>query len=102
MLYGSLRDPRSGPPRGGLKWNEHVPGSFVENGPLPHPRSPLRRPVAPRLSSVDFASRLLEAGVVATPANGFGPGGEGYVRLTVCAPADRIEEAVARIRGAKL
>ena len=54
------------------------------------------------MSSVDFASRLLDAGVVATPANGFGPGGEGYVRLTVCAPADRIEEAVARIRGAKL
>ena len=54
------------------------------------------------LSSVDFASRLLDAGVVATPANGFGPGGEGYVRLTVCAPAERIEEAVARIRTAKL
>ena len=54
------------------------------------------------LSSVDFAGKLLEAGVVATPANGFGPGGEGYIRLTVCAPAPRIEEAVARIRSAKL
>jgi LL-diaminopimelate aminotransferase len=55
------------------------------------------------LSSADFASRLLtEAGVVATPANGFGPGGEGYVRLTVCAPLERIREAVDRIRKVRL
>ncbi len=55
------------------------------------------------LSSADFATRLLtEAGVVATPANGFGPGGEGYVRLTVCAPIERIKEAVGRIRRMKL
>ncbi len=55
------------------------------------------------LSSADFATRLLtEAGVVATAANGFGPGGEGYVRLTVCAPIERIKEAVGRIRRMKL
>ena len=54
------------------------------------------------LTSADFASRILDAGVVATPANGFGPGGEGYVRLTVCAPLERIKEAVARIRSIPL
>jgi LL-diaminopimelate aminotransferase len=54
-------------------------------------------------SSAEFASKLLtESGVVATPANGFGPGGEGYVRLTVCAPVDRIREAVERIRRTRL
>jgi LL-diaminopimelate aminotransferase len=56
----------------------------------------------PRLSSMEFAARLLDAGVVGTPANGFGPGGEGYVRLTVCAPLDRIREAVRRIRSIQL
>ncbi len=54
------------------------------------------------LSSVEFASRLLQAGVVGTPANGFGPGGEGYVRLTVCAPVATIREAVERIRRIRL
>ncbi len=54
-------------------------------------------------TSAEFASRLLtEAGVVATPANGFGPGGEGYVRLTVCADLARIREAVERIRKMRL
>ena len=54
------------------------------------------------LSSSAFASRLLDAGVVATPANGFGEGGEGYVRLTVCAPVEKIKEAVERIRRVRL
>jgi aspartate/methionine/tyrosine aminotransferase len=40
--------------------------------------------------------------VVAAPANGFGPGGEGFVRLTVCAPEERIREAVERIKHARL
>jgi LL-diaminopimelate aminotransferase len=54
-------------------------------------------------TSAELASRLLvEAGVVATPANGFGPGGEGYVRLTVCAPVARLREAVERIRRVRL
>src|SRR5262249_13609692 len=34
------------------------------------------------LTSIEFAARLLtEAGIVATPATGFGPSGEGFVRL---------------------
>jgi LL-diaminopimelate aminotransferase len=53
-------------------------------------------------TSAELASKMLDAGVVATPANGFGPGGEGYVRLTVCAPLDRIKEAVGRIKGMKV
>jgi LL-diaminopimelate aminotransferase len=50
------------------------------------------------VSSADFAARLLtEAHVVATPATGFGAAGEGYVRLTMCAPKERLAEAVQRI-----
>jgi LL-diaminopimelate aminotransferase len=51
------------------------------------------------LSSVDFAARLLtEAHVVGTPATGFGAAGEGYLRLTMCAPKERLAEAVERIK----
>src|SRR5690606_25425666 len=51
------------------------------------------------VSSADFAARLLtEAHIVATPATGFGAAGEGFVRLTMCAPKERLAEAVARIR----
>jgi LL-diaminopimelate aminotransferase len=50
-------------------------------------------------TSLEFAARLLtEAGIVATPATGFGAMGEGYVRLTVCAPKERLQLAVERMR----
>ncbi len=49
-------------------------------------------------TSLEFAGRILsEAGVVATPATGFGPFGEGFIRLTLCADKARLEEAVARL-----
>lgn len=52
------------------------------------------------VSSADFAMRALrEAQVVITPGTGFGACGEGYFRMTVCADAARIKEAVARLAG---
>jgi LL-diaminopimelate aminotransferase len=49
--------------------------------------------------SAAFTGHLLSAaGIVTTPGNGFGPQGEGYVRMTLTVPADRIREAVRRIR----
>jgi LL-diaminopimelate aminotransferase len=49
-------------------------------------------------TSLAFAGRLLsEAGVVVTPATGFGENGEGFVRFAVCADEARLAEAVARI-----
>ncbi|WP_189959417.1 aminotransferase class I/II-fold pyridoxal phosphate-dependent enzyme [Streptomyces alanosinicus] len=48
--------------------------------------------------SAGFAKKLLEeARVLTIPGCGFGPGGEGYVRLTVSAGTDLIREAVRRI-----
>ncbi|MDP3722008.1 MAG: LL-diaminopimelate aminotransferase [Candidatus Omnitrophota bacterium] len=48
--------------------------------------------------SMAFAARLLEcAQVVVTPGVGFGPSGEGYVRFSLTAPTERIQEAVDRI-----
>lgn len=51
------------------------------------------------LSSWDFFDRLLhECHVVGTPGAGFGPGGEGYFRLSAFGQRENVEEAVARIR----
>jgi LL-diaminopimelate aminotransferase len=52
-------------------------------------------------SSVDFAADVLErTGVVITPGIGYGPSGEGYVRISLTTPDARIDEAMARIRKA--
>lgn len=54
-------------------------------------------------TSEEFADELLhKAGVLGIPGRGFGPGGEGYVRLTVCVGEDQIKEAVERIQSAQL
>jgi LL-diaminopimelate aminotransferase len=50
-------------------------------------------------TSQDFAARVLwDAHVVVTPGVGFGPTGEGYVRMALTAPEDSLTEAVDRIR----
>jgi LL-diaminopimelate aminotransferase len=47
---------------------------------------------------MDFTMRLLkDAGVVVTPATGFGACGEGFVRFALTAPAARLREAVERL-----
>lgn len=46
-----------------------------------------------------FATKLLEeAHVVVTPGNGYGPEGEGYIRISLTTPDDRLLEAVDRIK----
>ena len=49
--------------------------------------------------SWDFFNRLLEeANVITTPGAGFGPAGEGYIRLTAFGDAGDTQEAVERIK----
>ncbi len=49
-------------------------------------------------NSLDFTEHLLtKAGIVATPGNGFGKAGEGYIRLSLTIRKERLEEAVDRI-----
>ena len=49
----------------------------------------------------DFFDRLLRrANVVTTPGAGFGPSGEGYVRLTAFGDAAATVEAVERVKAA--
>jgi len=52
-------------------------------------------------SSWDMFSEILEeAQVVTIPGAGFGPGGEGYLRLSAFAPRDSVIEACARLKVA--
>ncbi len=52
-------------------------------------------------SSWDFFDRLLrDAHVVGTPGAGFGPAGEGYLRLSAFNSRENVDEAVERIRRA--
>jgi LL-diaminopimelate aminotransferase len=52
-------------------------------------------------SSTDFALNVLQnTGVVVTPGNAFGSGGEGYVRISLIAECDRLGEALARLKKA--
>ncbi|MBW4660149.1 MAG: aspartate aminotransferase [Drouetiella hepatica Uher 2000/2452] len=51
----------------------------------------------PGIGSTDFAlSVLQQTGVVVTPGNAFGAGGEGYVRISLIADCDRLQEALDR------
>jgi len=55
-------------------------------------------PVPTGETSVAFADRLLdEAGVFVAPGNGYGERGEGYVRLSLTVPDDRLAEAMRRL-----
>jgi len=76
-----------------LGWRVFVPqGAFYVWCPVPPGRG----------SSMEFAERLLgEMAIVATPGNGFGSCGEGYVRFALCVPERRIREALKRLKELK-
>jgi LL-diaminopimelate aminotransferase len=51
-------------------------------------------------TSMGFATRLLDdVGVVVTPGVGYGAAGEGYVRLSLTIPDERMEEGLRRLAG---
>ena len=54
------------------------------------------------IDSRTFADRLLaEADIIATPGIGYGPHGEGYIRMALTVPEAKLEEAAARIKRLK-
>ena len=60
-------------------------------------------PCPPGMTSTDFAlSVLQQTGVVMTPGNAFGIGGEGYVRISLIAECDRLGEALQRLEAANI
>jgi alanine-synthesizing transaminase len=55
-------------------------------------------PWASQMSTMDFAMMLLEEGDVAvSPGSGFGPAGEGYLRLALVENENRLRQAVRHI-----
>jgi LL-diaminopimelate aminotransferase len=52
--------------------------------------------------SIDFARLLLErSGILVAPGAGFGAAGEGYFRISVTCPTERVRAAALRIREVK-
>ncbi len=57
----------------------------------------------PGYSSTDFALLVLQqTGVVVTPGNAFGIGGEGYVRISLIENIARLSEALSRLKQANI
>jgi LL-diaminopimelate aminotransferase len=53
-------------------------------------------------TSAQFATLLIEqAGIVATPGNGFGEAGEGYIRMAMTVDEKRLQEAIDRLKRIK-
>ena len=53
-----------------------------------------------RMSTMDFGMMLLEKGNVAvSPGSGFGPAGEGYLRMSLVENEERLKQAVRQIRN---
>ncbi|MDQ1385087.1 MAG: alanine-synthesizing transaminase, partial [Actinomycetota bacterium] len=51
------------------------------------------------MSSIEFTTMCVqEAKVALSPGNGFGPGGEGYVRFALVENEKRIQQAMRQIR----
>ena len=73
--------------------------------PLEKPKATIYvwAPVPEGMSSADFAALLLEkAGVVVTPGIGYGESGEGYFRMSITLPTERLQEGLQRIQKAGL
>lgn len=69
-----------------LYGGEHVPYLWLK---VPHERV---------TSWEYFRQMLYGAGVVCTPGTAFGPGGEGYVRLSAFAPWEHCQQAAERLK----
>ncbi len=70
------------------------------NAPKPKGTIYMWIPIPEGYTSAGFSEHVLEqAAVVVTPGTGYGPAGEGFVRLSLTTPDDRIAEAVARIKA---
>ncbi|HET6375332.1 MAG TPA: aminotransferase class I/II-fold pyridoxal phosphate-dependent enzyme, partial [Methylocella sp.] len=55
-------------------------------------------PVPKGMTSADFSTKMLEiAGIVVPPGTAYGPGGEGYFRLSLCSSKERLQEAFNRM-----
>ncbi len=71
--------------------------------PLTPPQATLYvwAPVPPGYNSTEFVSLLLEkCGIIVPPGNGYGAAGEGFFRIALTVPDERMELALERMRQA--
>lgn len=55
--------------------------------------------IPPKTDSIKFSALLLEkANIVVTPGVGFGKYGEGYIRMALTVPKEKIQEAIRRLK----
>ncbi len=58
-------------------------------------------PVPPGMKSTEFSAMLLEkCAVIVAPGLGYGPAGEGYFRIALTVPEERLREALKRLETA--
>jgi len=50
------------------------------------------------MSSAEFTQKMIDIGVIVTPGNGFGESADGYIRMTVTEPVERIQKALQRMK----
>ena len=56
-------------------------------------------PVPKGYTTASFAEYVLDqAGIVVTPGSGYGPSGEGYFRISLTIPEERVREAAERLK----
>lgn len=61
--------------------------------------APIPEPWRSRMSTMDFAMMLLDQGNVAvSPGSGFGPAGEGFLRMSLVENEERLKQAVRQIK----
>jgi LL-diaminopimelate aminotransferase len=87
-IYGARRD-RLVSALSGLGWEVEPPKGSIY----------IWMAVPDGFDSVGFSTHVLErAGVFFTPGNAYGPSGEGYVRISLTVPDERMDEAVSRLK----
>jgi len=60
-------------------------------------------PVPKGETSASFTEKLLDkCGILVVPGSGYGPSGEGYVRMAITLPKERIAEAIRRMEKASI
>jgi LL-diaminopimelate aminotransferase len=58
-------------------------------------------PVPPGYSSTEFVSLLLDkCGILVPPGNGYGEFGEGFFRIALTIPEERLQEGIQRMKDA--
>ena len=50
------------------------------------------------MNALEFAEKMLDVGIVVTPGTGYGEAGEGFVRIALTQPKEKIFEALERMR----